>query len=99
MKASQGGKLPILCDTSPCLMRVKETFADATLKANMFEPTEFVVKFLLDRLALDKKEESIAVHVPCSSKKMKKVRAAPSLSASLFMLMLMLCLFCCSRCF
>lgn len=72
MKASQGGKLPILCDTSPCLMRVKETFADATLKANMFEPTEFVVKFLLDRLALDKKEESIAVHVPCSSKKMKK---------------------------
>jgi len=71
MEASNGGEIPILCDTSPCLMRVKDGFKDQGLKKSLFDPTEFVAKFLLDRLEFTNKEESIAVHVPCSSKKMK----------------------------
>ena len=72
MEASEGGKIPILCDTSPCLMRMKENFTSSELKANIFEPTQFAADFLLDRLEITRTFESIAVHVPCSSKKMKK---------------------------
>ncbi|KAJ1467898.1 hypothetical protein T484DRAFT_1661766 [Baffinella frigidus] len=72
LTASQGGTIPILCDTSPCLMRMKDNFTDSALKANMFEPTQFAADFLLDRLDITRSTESIAVHVPCSSKKMKK---------------------------
>merc|ERR1711966_179912 len=53
-------------------MRAKETFQEPALKAAMYEPTEFVAKFLLERLHITQTDESIAVHVPCSSKKMKK---------------------------
>lgn len=38
----------------------------------LYDPTEFAAKFLLDKLEITKKEKSIAIHVPCSSKKMKK---------------------------
>lgn len=70
--ASDNGAIPILCDTSPCMARMKEQFKDARLKNAIFEPTEFAAKSLMPHLEIYRKEDSIAVHVPCSSKQMKK---------------------------
>jgi len=72
LEASDNGAIPILCDTSPCMARMKEQFKDARLKTAIFEPTEFAATKLLPRLEIYRKEPSIAVHVPCSSKQMKK---------------------------
>jgi len=70
--ASENGTVPILCDTSPCMSRMKEEFKDSRLKSAIFEPTEFAATYLMPRLEIYRKEPSIAVHVPCSSKQMKK---------------------------
>ena len=67
-KASQQGKYPILIDTSPCLLRMEESTLIENLSA--FEPAEFILKFLRSRLRFRKTSQSVAVHSPCSSKKM-----------------------------
>ncbi|OLN32745.1 FAD-binding and (Fe-S)-binding domain-containing protein [Desulfosporosinus metallidurans] len=64
--ASEGGKYPILCDTSPCLYRMKRVMHSITL----YEPVEFIHDFLLNRLTFNQIQETIAVHVTCSSTKM-----------------------------
>ena len=64
--ASEGGKYPILCDTSPCLYRMKRVMRSITL----YEPVEFIHDFLLNRLTFNQRLETIAVHVTCSSTKM-----------------------------
>jgi D-lactate dehydrogenase len=67
LKASKDGTIPILCDTSPCLQRIKAT-ADAKLE--LYEPIEFVCKFLMDRLSFSQKDVTVAVHPTCSTRKM-----------------------------
>lgn len=64
---SENGKYPVVCDTSPCLYRMRQTM-DKRLK--MFEPVEFIHDHLLQELTIYKTEESVAVHVTCSSEKM-----------------------------
>ncbi|MHB8074142.1 FAD-binding and (Fe-S)-binding domain-containing protein [Desulfosporosinus fructosivorans] len=64
--ASEGGKYPILCDTSPCLYRMKRVMHSLKL----YEPVEFIHDFLLDRLTFNQLSETVAVHVTCSSIKM-----------------------------
>ena len=32
LKASEGGRLPIICDTSPCLSQIKAGLADPSLR-------------------------------------------------------------------
>jgi len=54
------------------MARMKEEFKDTRLKKAIFEPTEFAATHLMSRLEIYRKEPSIAVHVPCSSKQMKK---------------------------
>ena len=66
--ASQNGEIPVLCDTSPCLMRIKDSMAD--LQIRVFEPVEFVLTFLMDRLEFTPKMTSIAIHPTCSTRKM-----------------------------
>lgn len=70
LKASEGGKYPIVCDTSPCLAQVKSGLSDPALRFALYEPVEFIRHFLLDKLEFSKVKDSVAVHVPCSSKKM-----------------------------
>lgn len=67
LKASNNGEYPVLCDTSPCIYRMKKVM-DETLK--LFEPVEFVHDFLLEKLSFNKTNEKIAFHVTCSSTKM-----------------------------
>eukprot|EP00217_Crustomastix_stigmatica_P007397 CAMPEP_0183793250 /NCGR_PEP_ID=MMETSP0803_2-20130417/3086_1 /TAXON_ID=195967 /ORGANISM="Crustomastix stigmata, Strain CCMP3273" /LENGTH=1128 /DNA_ID=CAMNT_0026037623 /DNA_START=16 /DNA_END=3400 /DNA_ORIENTATION=- len=70
MKASNGGKYPIVCDTSPCLSTIKSELQNPELTFALYDPVDFVSNFLLDKLEFEQKKESVAVHVPCSSKKM-----------------------------
>jgi D-lactate dehydrogenase len=70
-KASDRGRHPILLDTSPCVMRLKDYVTDPALKAAIYEPAEFASKMLLPRLAITPQAASVAMHVPCSGKKMK----------------------------
>jgi D-lactate dehydrogenase len=64
--ASEGGKYPILCDTSPCLYRMKRVMHSLKL----YEPVEFIHDYLLNRLKFSQLKETIAIHVTCSSVKM-----------------------------
>ncbi len=66
-KASEGGKYPILCDTSPCLYRMRRVM-DAKLK--LYEPVEFIYEFLMDRLTFTKVNEVVAIHATCTTTKM-----------------------------
>ena len=63
---SEGGKYPILGDTSPCLYRMKRVMHSLKL----YEPVEFIHDFLLNRLTFNQLPETVAVHVTCSSIKM-----------------------------
>lgn len=70
LRASENGKYPILMDTSPCLQSMKESFSSGKLRFGLYEPVEFISTFLMDKLEFTPSRKSIAVHVPCSSKKM-----------------------------
>lgn len=65
--ATEDGRYPVICDTSPCLYRMKQTL-DRRLQ--MYEPVEFIHDFLLDVLKISKINEKVAVHLTCSSEKM-----------------------------
>ncbi|AIF53914.1 FAD-binding and (Fe-S)-binding domain-containing protein [Pelosinus sp. UFO1] len=64
---SNNGEYPIVCDTSPCIYRMRKMM-DKKLK--MFEPLEFIHDYLLELLNFNKEQETIAVHVTCSSTKL-----------------------------
>lgn len=67
LAASNGGDFPIYCDTSPCLMRMKESLDE---RLSLYEPAEFIDRFLLERLEIQPLDESVALHVTCSARKM-----------------------------
>jgi D-lactate dehydrogenase len=50
LEASEGGKLPIICDTSPCLAQIKSSLSSPALRFSLYEPVEFISHFLVDRL-------------------------------------------------
>ncbi len=70
LKASENGKYPILCDQSPCLYRMRHTNKDAGAQLEMFEPAEFIEKFVLDKLDITPLDEVVFLHVTCSMRKM-----------------------------
>ena len=65
-EASEQGKYPVLCDQSPCLHRMRQCIQ----KMKLYEPAEFIAKFLLDKLVFHPTERSITVHVTCSTRLM-----------------------------
>lgn len=66
LKASENGKYPVLCDQSPCLLRMRHTIKSMKL----YEPVEFIDKFLLDKLEFQPTDEAITIHATCSTIKM-----------------------------
>jgi len=66
-QSSDQGKYPILIDTSPCKKFAYESF---THSMAIFEPSEFATEFLLDELEIKQIDESIMLHVTCSSRRM-----------------------------
>jgi D-lactate dehydrogenase len=77
LEATGGGRLPVLCDTSPCLFRMKSVM-DRRLA--LLEPVEFTLAYLLDRLQVTPLDETIALHHTCSSVKMGLEASAMSLA-------------------
>ncbi|MFW2368492.1 MAG: (Fe-S)-binding protein, partial [Desulforhopalus sp.] len=67
LKVSKDGKYPILCETSPCLARMKKVMDD---RLKLHEPVEFAHKYLLNRLTLNKIPDQIAIHPTCSTRLM-----------------------------
>jgi D-lactate dehydrogenase len=66
LEASDGGKLPVLFDTSPCAYRMRKK-VDARLRIH--DPVDFIARHLLERLEIVKVPGPVAVHVPCSAVK------------------------------
>lgn len=64
--ASDNGRHPVLCDTSPCLARMKKDIRGLSL----FEPVEFARVFLLPRLRFQPVDRRIALHPTCSTRLM-----------------------------
>ena len=65
-KASEKGKYPVLCAQSPCLHRMKKVMK----KFKLYEPAEFIMKFLVDRLEFHPIDRHIALHITCSTRQM-----------------------------
>lgn len=65
-EASEQGKYPILCDQSPCLHRMRHVMK----KLNLYEPVEFIYSFLKDKLIFTPIDNSISIHITCSTQKM-----------------------------
>ena len=66
LKVSDNGKYPVLCDQSPCLYRMRHTIKGV----DMYEPVEFILKFVADRLNFTPINDTITVHTTCSTTKM-----------------------------
>ncbi|WP_136796935.1 FAD-binding and (Fe-S)-binding domain-containing protein [Desulfosediminicola ganghwensis] len=67
LEASGGGLVPILCDTSPCIYRMREAM-DKRLR--LYEPVEFIHDFILPKLDITPLKETVTIHTTCSSEKM-----------------------------
>ncbi|MBP7181132.1 MAG: (Fe-S)-binding protein, partial [Dysgonomonadaceae bacterium] len=68
LSATRNGKLPVVCDMSPCLLHMRETL-DPRLK--LYDQVDFIHDFLLDRLQFTRQPVSIAIHNTCSTTKMQ----------------------------
>ncbi|GAM76342.1 D-lactate dehydrogenase [Vibrio ishigakensis] len=66
-KASEEGKYPVFMDTSPCAKRSIDNF---TKPLKIVEPTKLVLEYLLPYLQIEPKQETVMLHVTCSSKRM-----------------------------
>ncbi|SHE31774.1 FAD-binding and (Fe-S)-binding domain-containing protein [Vibrio gazogenes] len=67
LDASEQGRYPVLMDTSPCVQRLK-TELSSTIP--LYEPAEFVSRYLLELLTITPTEETIMLHITCSARKM-----------------------------
>jgi D-lactate dehydrogenase len=67
LERSEGGAIPVICDTSPCIQRMRGRFAP---QLTVWEPAEFVHDVLMDQLRFERKAKTVAVHVTCSTQKM-----------------------------
>ncbi len=65
-KASGEGRYPVLCDQSPCLHRMKKVIT----KMKLYEPAEFIMTYLKDRLDFHPIDRRIAIHLTCSTREM-----------------------------
>lgn len=63
---SENGTLPVVCDQSPCLHRMKSHIKDLRL----YETSEFIADSLAPNLSFHKIDRTVAVHVTCSSRLM-----------------------------
>ena len=65
-QASEQGRYPVLCDQSPCLHRMKKCIS----KMKLYEPAEFIMTFLRERLDFHPISRNVALHLTCSTREM-----------------------------
>jgi len=68
--ATENGKYPVLFDTSPCTYHFREYLNKKGEKLKIYEPIEFILEFVADKLKFTKLNETVSIHTTCSSKKM-----------------------------
>jgi D-lactate dehydrogenase len=81
LAATEGGRLPVVCDTSPCSQRMKATIDP---RIQILDSVEFLHDRLMDRLRFRPRKGAVAVHVTCSATKMgleAKLRAVAAACA------------------
>lgn len=66
LEASENGKYPVLCDQSPCLHRMRDHISSM----HLYEPAEFIYEYLAPNLEFTPTDETVAVHVTCSLRRM-----------------------------
>jgi D-lactate dehydrogenase len=76
-EASDQGRHPILCDTSPCTFRMIEQISRPL---RIYEPVGFINDYLLEHLHQTSRMESVALHITCSSRKMGLANAMRQLA-------------------
>ncbi len=65
-EASEHGRYPVLCAQSPCLHRMKKVMK----KMKLYEPAEFIMTYLVDRLDFHPIDRHVALHLTCSTRQM-----------------------------
>ncbi|HET6436564.1 MAG TPA: FAD-binding and (Fe-S)-binding domain-containing protein [Anaeromyxobacter sp.] len=70
LEASAGGRLPVVCETSPCTYHMRQ-HVDPRIR--VFEPAEWIHDRLRDRLRFERRAGTVAIHLTCSSAKMPGV--------------------------
>ena len=65
-KASEQGRYPVLCAQSPCLHRMRKVMH----KMKLYEPAEFIMTYLVDRLDFHPTDRHVALHLTCSTREM-----------------------------
>ena len=66
VEASENGTIPVVCDQSPCLHRMREHIKSLKL----YEPAEFILDYLAPNLVFHRHDTPVAVHVTCSTRRM-----------------------------
>ncbi|MEI7606322.1 MAG: FAD-binding and (Fe-S)-binding domain-containing protein [Rhodospirillaceae bacterium] len=77
--ASCNGALPIVSDTSPCSLRLKQSLAEHLRPLDL---VEFLHDHVVGRLTLRRKPISVAVHVTCSTERMGLAGKLEALAAA-----------------
>jgi D-lactate dehydrogenase len=67
LAASEGGRLPVVSDTSPCTQRMKATIDP---RVTILDSVELLHDLLLGRLRLTPRPGAVALHVTCSATKL-----------------------------
>ena len=67
LKASEEGRIPVVCDQSPCLHRMREQMS----RIRPLELLEFVHDYMADHLDFHPTDEPIALHLTCSTRRME----------------------------
>ena len=65
-RASGEGRYPVLCDQSPCLHRMREKIS----RMKLYEPAEFILTYLAERLQFSPIDATVALHITCSMRRM-----------------------------
>lgn len=73
-KASDGGRIPVVCDQSPCLHRMRQHI----VRIKLYEPAEFIYTVLRPYLEFTPTTHPVAIHITCS---MRQMGLAPTLIA------------------
>ncbi|WP_068718693.1 FAD-binding and (Fe-S)-binding domain-containing protein [Vibrio tritonius] len=63
-QASEQGRYPVLMDMSPCAKRSIELFH---MPLEIYEQVGFITRYLLPYLTIEQKEETIMLHITCST--------------------------------
>lgn len=75
--ASEQGRWPVLMDTSPCAKLSLDSFGqsnneqrEGSQKLTVYEPVAFILEQALERLSLTPVDETVMLHITCSSQRM-----------------------------